>query len=625
MREEYIDYREDLPVRIYLANIREYPIHWHNSTELIFILKGSLDIQIGIGTYHIVEGQIEIVNHNEVHSMKSSSDNLVLGLNISPSFFKKYYSGAEDMYFYADSSSLEIQQTEKYERLRKLISRIYYESLKKYEDYEGAIEKELVKLMYHLVNNFHYLFYEEESLREDELELERYHRIVSFIEKNYMNRISLKELAEREFLSSQYLSSKIKETFGYSFIDFLNLIRVEESTKLLLTTDKNISDIALETGFSHVRYYNKHFKKHYKILPRDYRKKYKLDHGEFESLKKLDYFESKKAYPYIRDYILDYDRFNYHNKFLIYDLDLRKEAMERTRREIILRLSLKDGPLVYKDSCLKELLRDIKLDGLVVEDIEISRPGFSNLNALESLVRNFLENGLKLYLDLSAEDYGEFLEYMRTYNGDLDLRLLERKDFNYRESQRGEEFDGLGILGSIVEAFYFKGPLDLQPLYDRREPEDGPGIFYGGDGLISDRGLKKASYYGYSLISHMGSELIYLEENMVLTREEDSFQILLFNSSPRRRKFSINIVGLDRDYRVLEYSLDRDSGCVYSSWQALASPDLLDWSLLELLRNNTRPRSSFYFGPRSNVFNILEELEPRALRVYYFYPIPESN
>ncbi|MCS4481211.1 helix-turn-helix domain-containing protein [Clostridium botulinum] len=45
--------------------------------------------------------------------------------------------------------------------------------------------------------------------------------------------------------------------------------------KLLLDTDKTISEISEELGFSHTRYFNKHFKKHYKCTPMQYRKSIK--------------------------------------------------------------------------------------------------------------------------------------------------------------------------------------------------------------------------------------------------------------------------------------------------------------------------------------------------------------
>ncbi|WP_041700811.1 helix-turn-helix domain-containing protein [Clostridium kluyveri] len=74
-------------------------------------------------------------------------------------------------------------------------------------------------------------------------------------------------------------------TTGYSFTDLLNLTRVDEALKILLDTDKNISEISEEVGFSHTRYFNKHFKIRFKCTPSQYRKKFKVDEEIFKKQK----------------------------------------------------------------------------------------------------------------------------------------------------------------------------------------------------------------------------------------------------------------------------------------------------------------------------------------------------
>ena len=91
---------------------------------------------------------------------------------------------------------------------------------------------------------------------------------------NYNRKLTLSEIAEREHLSIYYLSHIIKESAGLSFQDLLSYIRVEESEKLLLGTNKKIGTIAEETGFSAVRYYIKHFEHWFGMHPLEYRKKY---------------------------------------------------------------------------------------------------------------------------------------------------------------------------------------------------------------------------------------------------------------------------------------------------------------------------------------------------------------
>lgn len=101
-----------------------------------------------------------------------------------------------------------------------------------------------------------------------------------------MNKISLQDISNQEYLSPYYLSHQIKDMAGTNFKELVNIVRVDESIKLLLDTDKTISDISEEVGFSHTRYYNKSFKDHYKCTPLQFKKKYDVPEERFDDFKK---------------------------------------------------------------------------------------------------------------------------------------------------------------------------------------------------------------------------------------------------------------------------------------------------------------------------------------------------
>ena len=60
MRREFINYPLDLPIKISYFNIRNYPIHWHNSIEIIYVIKGSIDITIDSDSFTLNEKEVEI-------------------------------------------------------------------------------------------------------------------------------------------------------------------------------------------------------------------------------------------------------------------------------------------------------------------------------------------------------------------------------------------------------------------------------------------------------------------------------------------------------------------------------------------------------------------------------------
>ena len=45
MLKEKNFYKDELPVNVVVGNIREYPIHFHDDIEIVYILKGSIHLK----------------------------------------------------------------------------------------------------------------------------------------------------------------------------------------------------------------------------------------------------------------------------------------------------------------------------------------------------------------------------------------------------------------------------------------------------------------------------------------------------------------------------------------------------------------------------------------------------
>jgi AraC-like DNA-binding protein len=57
-----------------------------------------------------------------------------------------------------------------------------------------------------------------------------------------------------------------------TFSQFVNEIRISHATRLLMGKENNITDICYTCGFDNVSYFNRQFKIHQGITPREYRK-----------------------------------------------------------------------------------------------------------------------------------------------------------------------------------------------------------------------------------------------------------------------------------------------------------------------------------------------------------------
>ena len=80
---------------------------------------------------------------------------------------------------------------------------------------------------------------------------------------------SVEDLGSEMGLSRVQLYRKVKALTGYSVVDLLRKARLAKAKRLLETTDKNISEVAYEVGFTTSSYFAKRFKEEYGVRPGD--------------------------------------------------------------------------------------------------------------------------------------------------------------------------------------------------------------------------------------------------------------------------------------------------------------------------------------------------------------------
>lgn len=96
-------------------------------------------------------------------------------------------------------------------------------------------------------------------------------KAIRYISQNFSRSLTLDEVAEHVHLNSAYFSTLFKQSTGSSFKEYLNMVRIEESKRLLANTDYSIIDISLATGFEDQSYFSKVFKKYTGLTPKQYR------------------------------------------------------------------------------------------------------------------------------------------------------------------------------------------------------------------------------------------------------------------------------------------------------------------------------------------------------------------
>ena len=96
--------------------------------------------------------------------------------------------------------------------------------------------------------------------------------MISYIQQNFMEKISLKEFGEQFHLSEKYISRYFKEHFHITLSQYITHLRLEYAKQLLQDTDIPVTEIAMQSGYQNVSYFIRSFKKTYGVSPLKYRK-----------------------------------------------------------------------------------------------------------------------------------------------------------------------------------------------------------------------------------------------------------------------------------------------------------------------------------------------------------------
>lgn len=269
-------YEEDFPLSIQVVRVVEDPIHYHQDTEIVYVLSGEIRLKNGYHTYLLKTGDIFVSTGHEVHALyETDKENTVAILRVSNLFFTKYYPNLPKSCYRTYTG---VEMDPRCNELRRLLLLTVQSFYKRETDYKQHCVDYMLKLIDLLNKDFNLFVFKNGVVvnihKGNSILEERMSRIIQYLYQNHFDKITLKTLAQLEHLSEFYLSHTIKAFVGLSFRDFLCFARVEWSEMALLGTDTPIPTIAKDVGFSTTALYEKHFKRWFGRSPKMHRKEY---------------------------------------------------------------------------------------------------------------------------------------------------------------------------------------------------------------------------------------------------------------------------------------------------------------------------------------------------------------
>jgi two-component system response regulator YesN len=94
---------------------------------------------------------------------------------------------------------------------------------------------------------------------------------IDCIKLHYNEPVTLNEIAKAAHLSVSRLSHIFKEQVGITIVDYLTNVRIEHAKALLISTNKNCTEICFESGYNNQSYFTRTFKEIAGITPKQFR------------------------------------------------------------------------------------------------------------------------------------------------------------------------------------------------------------------------------------------------------------------------------------------------------------------------------------------------------------------
>ncbi|GGD87313.1 AraC family transcriptional regulator [Paenibacillus nasutitermitis] len=269
--------RNDLPFYVIISRLtKNYPLHYHNFAELSFVIEGSGE-EILNGKRHALKcGSASLLLPNHIHEIRMPTGSkltkyccmfdidLLLSNTLDPQFRYKILKIGSELPSHYDVPP------EHLDYFTSLVEEMFREYHSKRFGTKTIIQSKLSEAIVFLLR-----MTQEHEEQDSALNLDKTSAVMEmlkYIHLHYNEELNLPLLSERLERNQKYLSSAFKRYVGKSFVEYLHHLRVGRATSMLLTTNLNISDIALEIGFDNFRTFSRVFKELRGTTPQEFRR-----------------------------------------------------------------------------------------------------------------------------------------------------------------------------------------------------------------------------------------------------------------------------------------------------------------------------------------------------------------
>lgn len=256
--------------------------HWHINVELVYILEGEMFVGVNENKYQMKKGDLLICGSNEIHYYENNCASILLCV-FHPSVIG-VSAGWPSRHDYIRSLYIEHKDISKEIKgmLQNLSNYLNVNSLY-LEKPDIMIIKGILTMLMGWIEKQYIAEVKDSDDKNSFINRQRMQECITYLEEHYANPITLHEIADHLKVSESTLSHMFRNILGVTLPHYINSVRVYHAKKELKTTDKTMTEIAMDNGFGTVRSFNRAYKMQMGVTP-TYTRKY----AKVPSLQKSD-------------------------------------------------------------------------------------------------------------------------------------------------------------------------------------------------------------------------------------------------------------------------------------------------------------------------------------------------
>lgn len=271
IKHEEVENNSRLPFYFCSGTDVQVKEHWHQGIGLNYLVHGH-DLRFAIDghTYHFDQGDMWAVNRRQIHSAIGKKENwFYFGIIIDDDYLISQFPSSKDWNLHllgqkeAKNKAAYQKITKEMLALGKLMQQDFNDEIRL------LILTHLMKIIV-LLNHY----FNQKIKRHLTPNSPLSEQIISFINQNFRDNLSVNDIARRFKISHVTLNGQLKQSTQMSAGAYLRLVRLMHARQLLLNTDQPIELIAQDSGFANAHILNRNFKKWKNKTPTKYRNAY---------------------------------------------------------------------------------------------------------------------------------------------------------------------------------------------------------------------------------------------------------------------------------------------------------------------------------------------------------------